>query len=65
MLSSVGKKYTVGDVYKEAAKLLKDEMGGLKKGGLSKTEEIKMEEKSIEETEKAGRETRKKERSGN
>lgn len=44
MLSSVGKKYTVGDVYKEAAKLLKDEMGGLKKGGLSKTEEIKMEE---------------------
>jgi len=44
MLSKVGKKYTVGDVYKEAAGMLKEEMQNMKKGELSKTEEIKMNE---------------------
>jgi len=38
------KKYTVSDIYAEAANLLKDEMQGLKKKPLSADEEIKMKE---------------------
>lgn len=38
------KKYTVSDIYAEAANLLKDEMQGLKKKPLSASEEIKMKE---------------------
>jgi hypothetical protein len=36
------KKYTVADVYKEAAQLLREEMTGVKKGPLNASEEIKM-----------------------
>jgi len=43
-MSKVGKKYTVGDVYGAATKMLKQEMTGLKKGQpLSKVEEANME----------------------
>ena len=38
------KKYTVSDVYQEAAKMLKEEMQGLKKRALTPSEEIKMKE---------------------
>jgi hypothetical protein len=46
MGNSAEKKYTVSDVYREANKMLKDEMLTLKKGPLSSTEEIKMKELS-------------------
>jgi hypothetical protein len=36
------KKYTVADVYREATKMLKEEMQGIKKKPLSASEEIKM-----------------------
>lgn len=38
------KKYTVADVYKEADKMLKEEMSGLKKRPLNSDEEIKMKQ---------------------
>jgi hypothetical protein len=38
------KKYTVADVYREATKMLKEEMQGIKKQSLSASEEIKMKE---------------------
>ncbi|OGB87397.1 hypothetical protein A3H38_01775 [candidate division WOR-1 bacterium RIFCSPLOWO2_02_FULL_46_20] len=46
MASNVGsstQKYTVADVRQEAARLLKDQMTGLKEKPLSKIEGIKME----------------------
>lgn len=42
MDAKVNRKYTVGDVYKEAGKMLREEMEGLKKRPLTKSEEIKM-----------------------
>ena len=45
MVSKIGKKtYTVKDLYKEANNLLKDELQGLRKKPLSKSEETKMNE---------------------
>ncbi|NQT29853.1 MAG: hypothetical protein HQ596_04710 [Candidatus Saganbacteria bacterium] len=44
MATKVKKKYTVADVYAEAANLLRDEMQGLKRRPLSKSEEIKMKQ---------------------
>ena len=38
------KKYTVADVYQEATRMLKEEMQGIKKKPLSKSEEIKMKQ---------------------
>ena len=44
MVNKAGKKYTVGDVYKAAGEMLKNEMADLKSGqSLSKVEEAKME----------------------
>jgi hypothetical protein len=40
----VGKTYKVSDVYREATKLLKDEMTGLKQKPLSASEEVKVKE---------------------
>jgi hypothetical protein len=36
------RKYKVSDVYREATRMLKEEMQGMKKRPLSQTEEIKM-----------------------
>ena len=44
MSSKTEKKYTVGDVYKEAAQMLKDEMRQLKQQTLTPSEEIKMQQ---------------------
>jgi hypothetical protein len=44
MNAKVNRKYTVSDVYKEAGKMLKDEMQSMKRRPLSKTEEVKMQE---------------------
>ncbi len=44
MAAKVGKKFTVGDVYREAASMLKSEMKNLKKSELSASEEIKMKQ---------------------
>jgi len=44
MVNKVGKKYTVGDVYKAAGEMLKNEITDLKSGQpLTKVEEAKME----------------------
>ncbi len=43
MAAKVTRKYTVADVYREAGKMLKDEMQGMKKRPLNKGEEIKMD----------------------
>jgi hypothetical protein len=43
MNAKVNRRYTVSDVYKEAGKMLKDEMQGMKQRPLNKGEEIKMD----------------------
>ena len=42
-ISGVKTKFTVADVYQEAAKMLKDELAGMKSQPLSSAEEVKME----------------------
>jgi hypothetical protein len=41
---SASRKYKVSDVYREATRMLKEEMQGLTKKPLSQTEEVKMKE---------------------
>jgi len=42
MAGKTQKKYTVADVYKEADKILRDELQSMKKAPLSESDEIKM-----------------------
>lgn len=44
MAAKKNKKYTVSDVYREAGRMLKEEMHNLKNKPLTRSEEIKMKE---------------------
>jgi hypothetical protein len=44
MIEKTDRKFTVGDLYSEAAKLVRDEMAGLKQKPLSATEEQKSQD---------------------
>ncbi len=46
MAAKSNKKYTVADVYREANRMLREEMQSIKKRPLTQSEEIKMKELS-------------------